>query len=117
MTQINQIQKRKLVVQTKKSPDTSEFVKKTDYNAKITELEGKIPSITCLATTAALTAVENKIPDVSNVVKKADYDTEILDIKSKYFTTADYNKFTNEKFDLKIKNKKDKLISLTLLDS
>ena len=27
-------------------------------------------SITDLATTAALTAVENKIPDVSNLVKK-----------------------------------------------
>ena len=37
--------------------------------------------------------------------KKLDYDPEILDIKSKYFTTADYNKFTNEKFELKIKQK------------
>ena len=44
---------------------------KKDYNAKITEIESKIPSITGLATTAALTtAVENKIPDVSNLVKK-----------------------------------------------
>ena len=30
----------------KKTPDTSELVKKLDYNAKITEIEGKIPSIT-----------------------------------------------------------------------
>ena len=39
--------------------------------------------------------------------KKTDYDAEILDIKSKYFTTADYNRFTitNEKLDLKIKKK------------
>ena len=37
--------------------------------------------------------------------KKTDYDTEILDIKSKYFTTADYNRFTNEKRGLKIKHK------------
>ena len=29
----------------------------------------------------------------------------MLDIKPKYFTTADYNRFTNEKFDLKIKQK------------
>ena len=44
---------------------------KKDYNAKITEMESKIPSITGLATTPALTtAVENKIPDVSNLVKK-----------------------------------------------
>ena len=66
-----------------------------------------------LATTAALTAVENKIPDVNNLVKKTkkkekktDYDAEILDIKSKYFSTANYNKFTSEKPDLKIKQKK-----------
>ena len=37
----------------KKIPDTSalaEKKKKTDYNAKITEVEGKIPSISGLAT-------------------------------------------------------------------
>ena len=41
----------------KKIPDTGELVKRTDNNAKITEIEGKIPSITGLATTAALTTV------------------------------------------------------------
>ena len=44
--------------------------KKTDLNAKITEVEGRIPRITGLATNSALTAVENKIPDVSSLVKK-----------------------------------------------
>ena len=39
----------------------------TDYNVKI---EGKIPSISSLATKSALTAVENKIPDVSSLIKK-----------------------------------------------
>ena len=29
----------------KKIPDTSGLVKKTDYNSKITKIEGKIPSI------------------------------------------------------------------------
>ena len=77
--------------------------KETNYNAKITEVEGKILSISGLATTTALTAVENEIPDISDLVKKADYDAEILDIKSKYFTTADYNRFRKEKLDLKIK--------------
>ena len=43
---------------------------KKHYNAKITEIEGKISSISPLATTAILTAVENRIADVSNVVKK-----------------------------------------------
>ena len=41
-----------------------------DYNTKISEIEGKIHSITDLDTTAALTAVENKIPLVSSLVKK-----------------------------------------------
>ena len=53
-----------------KIPNVSNLVKKTDLNAKITEVEGKIPSITGLATNSALTAVENKIPDVSSFVKK-----------------------------------------------
>ena len=46
------------------------LLRKTDYNAKITEIEGKIPDISNLATKAALTDVENKIPSVSNLIKK-----------------------------------------------
>ena len=53
---------------------TSGLVKKTDYNAKITEIEGEIPSISGLATNAALTSVENKIPSISSLVEKTDYD-------------------------------------------
>ena len=34
------------------------------------EIKEEIPSITNLATTTALTVVENEIPDVSNLVKK-----------------------------------------------
>ena len=34
------------------------------------KIEGKIPSISGLATNAALTAVENKIPNSSSLVKK-----------------------------------------------
>ena len=64
-------------------------------NAKIKDVKGKITSITNLATNAALTTVENKIPNISDLIKKADYDAEIKDIKNKYFTTSDYNKFTN----------------------
>ena len=63
------------MIQTKKSsknniPDTSGLVKKkTDYNAKITEIKGKIPSISGLATNAALTAVENEIPNINSLVQ------------------------------------------------
>ena len=52
-----------------------------------------------------MTAVENKIPDVSNLVKKTDNDAKISDIKSKCFATADYNKFTSQILDAKIKQK------------
>ena len=48
------------------------LLKETDYNAKITEIQGKIPSISGLYTNAALTAVEDKIPNISSLVKKAD---------------------------------------------
>ena len=37
---------------------------------KVTEIEGKIPIISCLTTSSALTAVKNKIPYVGNLVKK-----------------------------------------------
>ena len=45
-------------------------------------LKIKKPSITNLATTAALPAVKNKIPNVSNLVKKADYAEKIKEIES-----------------------------------
>ena len=54
----------------KKKPKLSGLVEKTDYNAKITELESKILGISGLATTIALTAVENKISGVNNLIKK-----------------------------------------------
>ena len=52
-----------------------------------------------MATTAALTAVENKIPNVSNLVENADYFDKIKEIESKYLTTSDYNKSTNNIHD------------------
>ena len=36
------------------------LVKNLDYNVKVTEIENKIPTISGLATNAALTVVENK---------------------------------------------------------
>ena len=49
--------------------DTSRLVKKTDYNAKLSEIESKIPSIRGLPTTSVLTEIENKIP-ICNLVKR-----------------------------------------------
>ena len=45
-----------------------------------------------------ISEIENKIPNIS------DY-AEISDIEGKYFTTSDYNKFTSEILDAKIKQK------------
>ena len=56
----------------KKIPDVSGRANKTNCNTKISEIAVKIPSITGLATVAALTAVENKIPNVTNLLKKID---------------------------------------------
>ena len=58
------------MVHTKILQTLVNLLKKTEYSAKITEIEGKIPTITGLAATAALTTIENKIPDVSNVLEK-----------------------------------------------
>ena len=51
------------------------------YNAKITKIEGKIPSISASATNAALTTVENKIPDVSRQSKKQIITEKLLKLK------------------------------------
>ena len=61
----------------------SHVVKKTDYNTKIAEIEGKIPHVSNSATKTALNAVENKIPDTSGLVKKTDYNTKIAEIEGK----------------------------------
>ena len=63
----------------------AEFLKKTDYNFKIKDIEDKIPSITNLATNGALSAFDNKIPDVNTFVKKADYDAKISEMEKKVF--------------------------------
>ena len=89
---------------------TSGPVKKTDYNAKITELENKIPNISNLATKTALTTKENKIPSISNLVKKTDYDTKINEIENKltdrnhdkYIDTSKFNTLATNDFNTRI---------------
>ena len=61
----------------------NDVVKQTDYNAKIAEIENKIPGISNLATQTALNTVENKIPDTSSLVKKTDYNAEITKTEGK----------------------------------
>ena len=49
------------------------------------DIENEIPSVSGLATNAALTAVENKIPDISSLVKKTDHNPKINEIKKKSY--------------------------------
>ena len=71
--------------------DTTSFVKKADYNTKITEIEDKIPDTTNLATKTALTTVENKIPDTTNLAIKTALTTvenKITDVSNLATKTA-----------------------------
>ena len=69
-------------------------------------MKTEIPSISGLATTSALTALENKVPSVSNLIQKTDYDTKVNKIEKKrtdhnhdkYITTPEFNKPTKENF-------------------
>ena len=61
-------------------------------NAKISEVKNKIPSITNLATTTALTAVVNEITNLSDLVK-TDYNTKISEISNEITTDLDYDKY------------------------
>ena len=96
--------------------DASGLVRKTDYDNKTTDIEGKTLTTTGLATTATSNAVKNEITNVSDIVKKTDYDAEISDIDVKYFTMSDYNKFTNDILDAKIKQNISKFIKNIGLD-
>ena len=78
---------------------------------QIIEIENNMPSIIGLATTSALTTVQNKIPDVSSLVKKTDYNTKITEIEKKVtdhnhdkcITTPESNKFAREVFNERLK--------------
>ena len=65
-----------------------------------------MPSISGLATTSALTAVENKILNIGTLVKKGDYYTKISELEKKltdhkhgqYITSPEFNKSAAENF-------------------
>ena len=77
-----------------KIPDFSGKLNTSDFNSKVSELENKIrsaeskPDITNLATKSSVTAVKNITPDVNGFVKKTDYVTEKTSIKNDYVTNA-----------------------------
>ena len=53
------------------------LLKKADFDSTITEVEGKTPNISGLATNSSLTAVENKIPDITSLITKTDFDAKL----------------------------------------
>ena len=57
MIQINEIWKKQSVMETTKNLISVGLLKKTDYNARINEIENKIPSISGFSTTATIAAV------------------------------------------------------------
>ena len=78
--------------------------KKKD-NAKITQIEDKMPGTDGLATTDALNVVESKIPNFRDLVKRIDYDAKMLGFENKYFTASEYSDCTGEIINAKIKEK------------
>ena len=69
-------------------PNVSGFLLTSVFNSKNTEVENKISNIKYLASKTEATAVENKIPNISNLVLKTDYAAEITKIKNDYVTKA-----------------------------
>ena len=96
---VNNIDTSWFVLETKFMPDKSDLEKKisdadkkflilvellkTYYNAKITEIQGKIPNISGLPTNSALTGLENKVGSVSNLPKKQIITQKLMKFKKK----------------------------------
>ena len=78
------------------------WLKKTGFNTKITEIEGKISDVSSLVTKFALTVVENKIPDVSSLVKTTHFNTKVTETEGKIPDVSSLVKKTD--FDTKFKN-------------
>ena len=69
-----------------KIPDITNLVTTTTaLNDNTNQFRGEIPSITNLATNTALTVAEIKIPNTSNLGKKTDYNTKINEIEKNYY--------------------------------
>ena len=103
--------------------DTSGLVKRTDYNTKIAQIEGKTPDVTNLTTKTVLTTVENKIPSVSSLVKETDYNTKITEIENKlnnhnhdkYITTPEFNTLAADVFNARLA--RANLMTKTIFDN
>ena len=86
-------------------PDITNSATNAYLNAKINEVKSKIPRITNLGITTALTTAGNKIPNVSNLVERTNYNRKIHerekkitdhDYSNNYITTLELNRLTAE---------------------
>ena len=90
-------------------PDITKLATKTIFNAEINEVKGEILNITNLTTTSGLIIIDMKVTSVSNFVKKSN--TKINEVEKKitddnhdkYINTLEFNKFTKENSDLRLK--------------
>ena len=53
-----------------KVPDIANVTTNISLNVKINEVKGEIPNITNLANNTALNSIKNKVPSISDLVKK-----------------------------------------------
>ena len=119
-TKVDSIGTTKFGLKTKYEKDGSDFedkiskmivtwLKKQILMLKLL-IEGKIPSISGLATNSALTAVENKIPAVSSLVEKTDYNAKVSETENKvndhnhdqYITTPEFNTMAADVFKARL---------------
>ena len=74
-------------------PSITKLATTAALSTKINEAKNKIPNITNLGTTIDFTPVEKKIPIVRNLVKKNYYNTKMSEIKKKKNTNHDHDKY------------------------
>ena len=75
-----------------KIPDITNLATNSSLNAKVNEVKGEIPNITNLATAAALTTNKNKISNIRNLVKKLTATQKSMKLKKK-ITVHDHDKY------------------------
>ena len=102
----------KIIKVGKKIPNVSDLVKKkTDFKAKITEVENKILDVSSFITktnfNTKITEIECRIPDVSSLITKTNFDVRITTIEGKIPDVSSLITRTN--FDAKLKAISDRV--------
>ena len=69
-----------------KIPDITNLATNSSLNAKINEVKGEIPNITNSTTSAALTTNKNKISNIRNLVKKLTATQKSMKLKKNYWS-------------------------------